>query len=57
MRILADTETQNKRWDTCKKCENLTSLTKQCKLCHCFMKVKVKFKNSTCPDKPPKWEK
>lgn len=55
MKILADHKTQTKRWDICKKCEQLTSLTKQCKICGCFMKLKTKIKGVTCPDDPPKW--
>ena len=50
-----DKETVDKRWDICSKCEHLTKLTKQCKKCGCFMKLKTKLKNVTCADKPPRW--
>jgi hypothetical protein len=55
MKVFADKKVIDKRWQTCAKCEHLTSFTKQCKKCGCFMKLKTKIKNVSCPDKPPRW--
>jgi recombinational DNA repair protein RecR len=38
----------NDRLNTCKSCENLSMLG-QCKICSCFMRLKAKFSNSSCP--------
>ena len=46
----------SKRWEICSKCEHLTKLTKQCKLCYCFMKLKIHVAKAECPDKPSRWE-
>ena len=46
----------SKRWETCSKCEHLTKLTKQCKLCYCFMKLKIHVAEAKCPDIPSRWE-
>lgn len=37
------------RYDICKSCEHFILVTNQCDLCKCFMKLKVKIKNSKCP--------
>ncbi len=37
------------RYEICNSCENFNSFTKFCNQCHCFMPVKVLFKNSNCP--------
>ncbi len=39
----------------CMECEHFNSTIRQCKLCGCFMPVKVLLPNMTCPDRPPKW--
>lgn len=36
------------RWNVCKECPELM-LTGQCKQCGCFMKMKIKLKEATCP--------
>jgi hypothetical protein len=46
--ILQKDEAQ-KRYDECKKCEKFITLTKQCSECFCFMPIKVKIIQSTCP--------
>ncbi len=38
------------KYEICKKCENFISLTKQCKICMCFMPFKVKLKMNPCPE-------
>ena len=42
-------EDANSRYEICKSCPELISLTKQCKKCMCFMVIKTKVKNATCP--------
>jgi hypothetical protein len=37
------------RYAICLECPSLLGATKQCKECGCFMAVKVKLKNATCP--------
>ena len=37
------------RYDICLNCPSLIQLTKQCKKCGCFMFMKTKMKDSTCP--------
>jgi hypothetical protein len=37
------------RINTCKSCPNLNKLN-MCKLCGCFMPIKVRLKGSSCPD-------
>jgi hypothetical protein len=42
-------EVTNKRISICKACPQLIKLTTQCKKCGCFMTVKTKLKQATCP--------
>ncbi len=44
-----DEETREKRYEICKSCDQLISLTAQCKECGCFMRLKTKLKPATCP--------
>lgn len=48
MSLLVDKETQDKRWEICKGCDRLSEKN-FCKLCGCFMPVKVKLKTVACP--------
>lgn len=41
-------ENSQKRYDICKSCENFT-VVKTCKLCGCFMPLKVTIAGSSCP--------
>ena len=44
------TETDaNKRYAICEACPSLLRATNQCKECGCFMKLKVKLKDASCP--------
>lgn len=45
----SDEEQATKRYDICKACPELIKLTKQCKQCGCFMNVKTKLQQATCP--------
>lgn len=38
-----------RRYNICDWCPEFISLTKQCKECGCFMNLKVKLENATCP--------
>lgn len=37
------------RLDICEECPSLIKLTKTCKECGCFMTMKSKLKEATCP--------
>jgi len=39
----------NRRYGICEQCPSLIKLTKQCKECGCFMKLKTKLIHATCP--------
>jgi hypothetical protein len=45
----ASEEVAEARMDTCNKCPELISLTKQCKQCGCVMPAKTKLLKATCP--------
>ncbi len=45
----ADPYIQEERYETCLSCDRLTHMTKQCKECGCFMKLKVKLAEAVCP--------
>jgi len=42
-------EVEEKRFSICEECPELIKITKQCKQCGCFMKMKVKLKEAKCP--------
>jgi hypothetical protein len=54
MNIFLKKEQAQERYDICKTCNKFNAAIKQCAECRCFMPVKVKFINSSCPLK--KWE-
>lgn len=37
------------RYDLCLSCPELIKMTKQCKQCGCFMALKTKLLEATCP--------
>lgn len=37
------------RFAICQSCPEFVKITKQCKKCGCFMKLKTKLTHSTCP--------
>lgn len=45
----ADEERRTKRYNICKECEHFRAITKQCKVCSCFMPIKTKMLAMTCP--------
>lgn len=44
-----DKEISNSRYEICNSCPELFSLTKQCKKCGCFMALKTKLADASCP--------
>jgi hypothetical protein len=38
-----------KRFDICLSCDRLIQMTKQCRECGCFMNMKAKLKEASCP--------
>lgn len=42
-------EVETNRYSTCEQCPSLLKITKQCKECGCFMKLKVKLQEAVCP--------
>ncbi len=40
---------QNERYSVCESCDRLTSISRQCRECGCFMKLKVKLADAYCP--------
>ena len=49
MSIFCDEKRRTKRYNICKECEHFRAITKQCKLCSCFMPIKTKMLEMTCP--------
>jgi len=47
--LLCSKEEQQRRYDICKRCPNLRSFTKMCKVCNCVMPLKTRLQNSSCP--------
>ena len=41
--------TPKERIAMCEACEKFFWPTRQCKICFCFMDIKTKMKNKTCP--------
>jgi hypothetical protein len=44
-----DEDVSKARLEICESCPRLIKTTKQCRECGCFMALKVKLKNATCP--------
>ena len=42
-------EIAEERFSMCKGCEHFIKLSKQCKKCGCFMNLKTKLEEATCP--------
>ena len=45
----ASEELYAKRLDICMSCDKLIKITKQCKMCGCFMAQKTKLAHASCP--------
>jgi hypothetical protein len=46
---LVSQEIKDNRYSICLGCPELIQLTKQCKICKCFMNQKTKLKEAGCP--------
>lgn len=46
---LSEEELATERLKLCKECPQMTKLSRQCKLCGCFLDLKVKVLNAQCP--------
>jgi len=46
-------EVYDERYEICKNCEFFNSLTRQCKICKCFMRIKCSMVQASCPEN--KW--
>lgn len=44
-----DTEVSLSRYAICEGCPSFFNVSKQCKECGCFMKIKTKIDTATCP--------
>lgn len=45
----SDEQLFNDRLNICLECNVFRQLTKQCKICGCFMPLKAKLKDAKCP--------
>jgi len=45
----SEEEVAKERLEICYGCEHFIQLSKQCKKCGCFMRLKTKLKEATCP--------
>lgn len=43
------------RMSICKACDDYNNIIKTCKVCGCFMPLKVEMKEQRCPKNPPMW--
>ena len=48
-KIVEDEALSESRLAICSSCPELIKLTTQCKKCGCFMSVKTRLKNASCP--------
>ena len=48
-KLVSDDSTSAARLALCTSCEQLNSLTKQCKLCLCYMPLKTTLASAECP--------
>lgn len=47
--MFSDKKEQEMRYQICKSCEEYIESTDQCNVCMCFMSLKTRLKNSSCP--------
>ena len=47
--VYSSEEKAEQRYSICKTCPQLINLTKQCKMCGCFMTAKTRLDNASCP--------
>lgn len=51
--FLSDTKLKEHRYSICLSCKEFNEESKSCKICHCYLPVKVTLRASSCPLK--KW--
>jgi hypothetical protein len=49
-------ESYAKRLDACSKCPHLKEKHMRCGLCGCMLEHKAKWRTSSCPDSPQRWD-
>ena len=54
-KILTTKKIAKARLKLCKQCTDYDLQSNRCKLCGCYMKLKVKLISSYCVHKEPKW--
>lgn len=47
--VAAKEDLVKQRLEVCKQCPEFTKLSRQCKLCGCFMDLKAKILEAECP--------
>jgi hypothetical protein len=47
--LLSGDELAAERLKVCAECEAFTKLSRQCKICHCFMDLKARILTTECP--------
>lgn len=47
--ILSEAELSTERLKVCAECPQMTKMTRQCKLCGCFLDLKTKVLAAHCP--------
>ncbi len=48
MSIITESEEQKIRISICRICPDFNKVTEQCRVCHCFMKVKTRLEHASC---------
>ena len=48
--FIVSNELSNTRYAICKSCDQFNLAIQTCKICHCFMPMKVRFGYVKCPD-------
>lgn len=47
--MFTSTKEKDRRYSICQQCPHLRALTKTCKKCNCYMPLKTKIKEVSCP--------
>jgi hypothetical protein len=53
--LLIDEIEVERRHGICRKCNKYEADFRQCRVCACFVPLKIQWVDETCPDDPPKW--
>lgn len=52
---IAPPDIRAERYETCLRCPQ--NIDGQCRVCTCFISVKVLLSSESCPENPPRWKK